>query len=224
MDKETAQLLGLPYEEEEGEETASITAAAEGSAAPQGALSTATPAVLPDLITKYKTKIQDYEKYSQDVLGEITAARNRLLAQPTQKTRSQYVRGLAKALTEPKKPTDPRFYERRNLYTFLRDVGEYGAAEEKAQKEAELKQKLDLLKLDGCFGRPGSGESEERQDECGDPGRGPALRSMMNDSVFSAVNAHPACLPNPSVSGEDPSSPVNPDGLPYPSPRSFTAA
>jgi len=29
MDKETAALLGLPYDEEEGEETANITAAAD---------------------------------------------------------------------------------------------------------------------------------------------------------------------------------------------------
>lgn len=166
-------LSSLGAEDEEGEETASITAAAEGSAAPQGALSTATPAALPDLITKYKTKIQDYEKYSQDVLGEITAARNRLLAQPTQKTRSQYVRGLAKALTEPKKPTDPRFYERRNLYTFLRDVGEYGSAEEEAAKKAELERQDMLGKLNELRARYGAQSSMELIKELG-----PELRAV----------------------------------------------
>jgi hypothetical protein len=178
MDKETAQLLGLPYEEEEGEETASITAAAEESVAPQGALSTATStAALPDLITKYKTKIQDYEKYSQNVLDEITAARNRLLAQPTQKTRREYVRGLAKALTEPKKPTDPRFYERQNLYTFLRDVGEYGSAEEAAAKKAELERQDMLGKLNELRARYGAQSSMELIKELGPELRAAAVKT-----------------------------------------------
>jgi hypothetical protein len=52
------------------------------------------------------------------------------------------------ALAAPRERDDPRFYERRNLYTFLRDVGEYGAAQKKAEKEAVTKREEDLAKLD----------------------------------------------------------------------------
>ena len=72
------------------------------------------------------------------------------------------MQGLAQALSAPRERTDPRFYERKNLYTFLRDVGQYGAAEEKAQKEAELKKKLDLLKLDELAAKYGQEEAGKR--------------------------------------------------------------
>ena len=74
------------------------------------------------------------------MMKEIQAAKSRLLAQPTELTRQQYVQGLASRLTTPPERTDPRFYERRNLYTFLRDVGQYGSDVEAAQKAAKIKQ------------------------------------------------------------------------------------
>jgi len=153
---------------EEGEETASITAAAEDEVDLQGGLSVVAPArAITDLVSTYKTKVQDYEKYSKNVLDEITAARDRLLAQPTEKTRGEYVRGLAQALTAPKKETDPRFYERRNLYTFLRDVGEYGTAEDAAAKKAELERQEMLGKLNELRARYGAQSSMELIKELG---------------------------------------------------------
>lgn len=159
MDRETAALLGLPYDEEEGEETANITAAAESEAPEEGALSAAAPVVaspLTGILSTYQKKIGEYEKYSKDVLGQISAARDRLLAQPTQKTRGEYVRGLAEALTAPKKPTDPEFFERRNLYTFLRDVGRYGTAEDAAAKKAAIEREDALGKLKELEARYGA--------------------------------------------------------------------
>lgn len=143
---EDQNIFDYNYElgQEEGEDTANITAAAESGLS-------SIPAVSNFALEEYKAAKEAYEKsYTGEsgVLSQIQKARDILLSQPTSKSRGEYVQGLAQSLTAPRKETDPRFYERRNLYTFLRDVGEYGAAEEKAQKEAELKQKLDLLKLD----------------------------------------------------------------------------
>jgi len=162
MDDENQELdpsLSALGPEEEGEETASITAAAQ-----QGALSS-LPEVSKYALEEYKAAQEAYNKaYAGEagVLAQIQKARKILESQPTQKTRGEYVQGLAQALTKPKESTDPRFYERRNLYTFLRDVGEYGSAEEKARKEAELKQKLDLLKLDELAAKYGQEEAGKR--------------------------------------------------------------
>lgn len=163
---------------EEGEETANITAAAEDEADLQGGLSAVAPeGAITDLVSTYKTKVQDYEKYSKNVLDEITAARDRLLAQPTEKTRGEYVRGLAQALTAPKKQTDPRFYERRNLYTFLRDVGEYGTAEDAAAKKAELERQEMLGKLNELRARYGAQSSMELIKELGPELRAAAAKT-----------------------------------------------
>ena len=148
--------LGL--DEAQGDDTANITAAAESGLA-------SVPAVSDFALEEYKAARDAYNAaYSGEggVLAQIQKARDILLSQPTQKTRGEYVQGLAQSLTAPRKQTDPRFYERRNLYTFLRDVGEYGAAEEKAQKEAELKQRLDLLKLDELKAKYGQEQAEKR--------------------------------------------------------------
>ena len=163
MDDENQELdsglSALGPEEEEGEETASITAAARETVAPP------MPAVSNFALEEYKAARDAYSKaYSGEggVLAQIQKARKILESQPTQKTRSEYVQGLAQALSAPRERTDPRFYERKNLYTFLRDVGQYGAAEEKAQKEAELKKKLDLLKLDELAAKYGQEEAGKR--------------------------------------------------------------
>lgn len=160
MDRETAELLGLPYEEEEGEESGTVTDAA----AQEGALSS-LPEVSNFALEEYKAARDAYEKsYSGEggVLSQIQRAREILLAQPTSKTRGEFVQGLAQSLTAPRKETDPRFYERQNLYTFLRDVGQYGAAEKKAEQEAKLKQQLDLLKLDELKAKYGQEGAEKR--------------------------------------------------------------
>jgi len=74
------------------------------------------------------------------------------------------LRGLAQKFAAPKEQGDPRFFERRNLYTFLRDVGQYGAEQKEGQKvlaqaRAEQQQKLDdLIKK---YKYEGAKESEE---------------------------------------------------------------
>jgi len=137
MDEELG--LGGLTPEEEGEETANITTAASRGALMFGA---------PDIQSKYGEALKKYETSTQEVLKQISAARDRLLKQPTAQSKSEQLRGLAMALAAPRERDDPRFYERRNLYTFLRDVGEYGAAQKKAEKEAVTKREEDLAKLD----------------------------------------------------------------------------
>jgi hypothetical protein len=137
MDEELG--LGGLTPEEEGEETANITTAASRGALMFGA---------PDIQSKYGEALKKYETSTQEVLKQISAARDRLLKQPTEQSKSEQLRSLAMALAAPRERDDPRFYERRNLYTFLRDVGEYGAAQKKAEKEAVTKREEDLAKLD----------------------------------------------------------------------------
>lgn len=86
-----------------------------------------------------ETEQQDFNT----VLSTIEQAKQRLLAQPT---KGEELRNIAMRLTQPRKATDPRFYERRNLYTFLRDIGEYSGEQDEARKEAEAKAlQLDQL-------------------------------------------------------------------------------
>lgn len=79
----------------------------------------------------------------RQVLEQIQQAKLKLLEAPSRK---EALMGLAQKLSAPRERTDPRFFERQNLYTFLRDIGEYGGEQRQAEKErqaaiAELKEK-----------------------------------------------------------------------------------
>jgi hypothetical protein len=86
-----------------------------------------------DTITKSEEEARGY----QDTLNRIEEAKQRLLAAPDKR---QVLQGLVSKLTTPREQTDPRFYERRNLFTFLRDVGEYGQEQKLAEQEREAKR------------------------------------------------------------------------------------
>ena len=73
---------------------------------------------------------------NRKVLEQIQAARLKLLEAPSRK---EALMGLAQKLAAPRTQNDPRFYERQNLYTFLRDVGEYGQERKQAEKERQVK-------------------------------------------------------------------------------------
>ena len=88
------------------------------------------------LLEREKRASETEEKDFNTVLSTIEQAKQRLLAQPSKK---EELRNIAMRLTQPRKESDPRFYERRNLYTFLRDIGEYGGEQAEARKEAEAK-------------------------------------------------------------------------------------
>jgi hypothetical protein len=127
-----------------------------------------------DIRAEYESARQAYETSTQSVLDQIQKARDLLLSQPTQKSKGEMLRGLAMSLAAPRERNDPRFYEKRNLYTFLRDVGEYGTAEAEAQKKAELAQKEQMLKLDELAAKYGQQSALERLKAVG-----PLYREMM---------------------------------------------
>lgn len=104
-----------------------------------------------------ETEQQDFNT----VLSTIEQAKQRLLAQPT---KGEELRNIAMRLTQPRKESDPRFYERRNLYTFLRDIGEYGGEQAEARKEAEAKAlQLDQLAAKYRMERAQKEASQARQ-------------------------------------------------------------
>jgi hypothetical protein len=76
----------------------------------------------------------------RQVLEQIQQAKLKLLQAPSRK---EALMGLAQKLSAPRERDDPRFYERQNLYTFLRDIGEYGSE----QKAAERKRQEDIAAL-----------------------------------------------------------------------------
>jgi hypothetical protein len=194
MDEEFG--LGGLTPEEEGEETANITAAASRGALMFGA---------PDIQSKYGEAVQKYEASTKQVLDQIAATRDRLLKQPTAQSKSEQLRGLAMALAAPRERDDPRFYERRNLYTFLRDVGEYGAAQKKAEKEAVTKRDAELAKLDELKAR------YEQQAALGLLEKlGPAYRESIKPKKEEELPAdakslryYRGVLANPNASAED---------------------
>jgi len=104
-----------------------------------------------DTISKSEEESRGY----QETLKKIEEAKQRLLAAPDKR---QVLQGLVGKLTAPRAPNDPRFYERQNLYTFLRDVGEYGQEQREAEKERQAK----LVALQEMQARYGLDLAEKR--------------------------------------------------------------
>ena len=50
-----------------------------------------------DIQAKYGQAVKQYETSTQNVLNQIAAARQRLLSRPTEKSKGEYLRGLATA-------------------------------------------------------------------------------------------------------------------------------
>lgn len=94
---------------------------------------------------------------NREVLEQIQAARLKLLEAPSRK---EALMGLAQKLAAPRAQTDPRFYERQNLYTFLRDVGEYG----QEQKQAEIERQAKIAALKEMGAKYGLTEAQKTQE------------------------------------------------------------
>lgn len=113
-------------EEELQDETVDETADEEVPSGPLDSL-----ASIAELRKQLSSASSDAAKYRK-ALEQIQAARLKLLEAPSRK---EALMGLAQKLAAPRTRDDPRFYERSNLYTFLRDVGEYGQERKQAEKE-----------------------------------------------------------------------------------------
>lgn len=111
---------------------------------------------------EYEEAKAGFTSSTADILNRIKKARETLLAKPTTQSRSEYVQGLAQALSPSTDPRDPRFFERQNLHTFLRDVGRYGASQRAAQKTAEEKKQEELMRLDELASKYGQDAALKR--------------------------------------------------------------
>jgi hypothetical protein len=149
MKKEVAEMLGLPYDpaldEEETDEEVQAEEDAQADEEPEAGGLSYIPA---RVRREYEQSLKAYEGSYQNQIDQIQKAKDLLLSQPTELSRSQYLQQLGSVLTAPRKSNDPRFYERRNLFTFLRDVGELGSAQKAAEEKAKLEQQQKLLQLD----------------------------------------------------------------------------
>jgi hypothetical protein len=117
-----------------------------------------------DYQADYLKKVREREKASKNLIDQVEAAKNKLLAPASEPSGREVLRGIAQKLTAPKESTDPRFFERRNLYTFLRDVGQYGTEQEQKQKETEAAKQEQLKALEDLASKykyQGAKESEE---------------------------------------------------------------
>jgi len=134
----------LPEQEEEADEEVQAEDAQVDEEPEAGGLS-----YIPAQVRReYEQSLKAYEGSYQNQINQIQKAKNLLLSQPTELSRRQYVQQLGSVLTAPRQSNDPRFYERRNLFTFLRDVGELGSAQKAAEEKAKLEQQQKLLQLD----------------------------------------------------------------------------
>lgn len=108
---------------------------------PTGALEAAT-----DYETEYRKRVKQRESKFGEMIGAIDAATKKLLEKPVQE-RPGFFRELAGALARPTDPKDPRFYEKRNFFTALRDVGEYGAKRKEEEKKLLEARQAQVEKL-----------------------------------------------------------------------------
>jgi hypothetical protein len=97
-----------------------------------------------DTITKSDEESRGY----QETLNRIEEAKQRLLQTPDKR---EMLQGLVGKLTATRSQDDPRFFERQNLYTFLRDVGEYGQEQKSAEREREAKR-IELQEMQAKYG------------------------------------------------------------------------
>lgn len=147
MDKETAERLGLPYDPLL-DDTSDVSAPAQP---PLSSIVSGDSTALQDIRKRVFKTLEESDEESrqyQDTLNRIEEAKQRLLAAPDKR---QVLQGLVSKLTAPKERDDPRFYERRNLFTFLRDVGEYGQEQKLAEQEREAKR-VALQELQARYG------------------------------------------------------------------------
>jgi|688.fasta_scaffold27176_4 hypothetical protein len=148
MDRETAERLGLPYDPALDDTVDDESAQLDGSDYDAEEEASGLSYIPARVRREYEQSLKAYEGSYNNQINQIQKARDLLLSQPTEMSRRDYLQQLGSVLTAPRKSTDPRFYERQNLYTFLRDVGELGSAKKAAEEKAKLEQQQKLLQLD----------------------------------------------------------------------------
>lgn len=131
-----------PSLEDEEEEVVSPLAAV----SPQDALS--------QLLASERQAAKREQELFQAELKRIQDAKDRLLGKPKELTGRERLDIILKTLSSrPTDPRDPRFFERKNIGTFLRDIGEAGGVMRETEKTRAEEMQKQLDELEALKGR-----------------------------------------------------------------------
>jgi hypothetical protein len=148
MDRETAQRLGLPYDPILDDTQEAISSTAQAPLSSIGAGDSASLQKIRERVLRTLDESDEESRGYQDTLNRIEEAKQRLLQTPDKR---EMLQGLVGKLTATRSQDDPRFFEKQNLYTFLRDVGEYGQEQKAAEREREAKR-IELQEMQAKYG------------------------------------------------------------------------
>jgi len=148
MDRETAERLGLPYDPILDDTQEAISSTAQAPLSSIGAGDSASLQRIRERVLRTLDESDAESRGYQDTLNRIEEAKQRLLQTPDKR---EMLQGLVGKLTATRSQDDPRFFEKQNLYTFLRDVGEYGQEQKAAEKEREAKR-IELQEMQAKYG------------------------------------------------------------------------
>jgi len=114
------------------------------------------------LLQQAQQREAERSKLFQAELDRIETAKKNLLAKPTELSRREALREIASRLAQrPSDPRDPRFFEKRNLLSTLRDIGQAGGEISKKEKEAKLQQQAQIDELEALRGKYMYGAAEK---------------------------------------------------------------
>ena len=109
------------------------------------------------LIRQAQTKEAERKKLWDAEINRLKQARDKLLNKPQGEQRAEMLRQIATRLRTPPKETDPRFWERRNIFSTLRDIADVSRERDVAQKAAEEEAK----KYDDLIAKYGYKQAEQ---------------------------------------------------------------
>lgn len=109
------------------------------------------------LIRQAQTKEAERKKQWDAEINRLKQARDKLLNKPQGEQRAEMLRQIATRLRTPPKETDPRFWERRNIFSTLRDIADVSRERDVAQKAAEEEAK----KYDALIAKYGYKQAEQ---------------------------------------------------------------
>jgi len=165
------------FDEDTENEDSPLSMAGEEDETPQvaGLTQLSTEQFAPDegyrRIIKANEEARNFSKQLQEqYLALMDKATKKLLAKPTKLTGRERLDMILETLSKrPTDTSDPRFFERKNIGTFFRDIGEAGTAMSKTERERIEKRDADLqaleeMKLKFLMPRAEKTEEQTRQE------------------------------------------------------------
>jgi len=150
-------------------------------------------------IIKANEEARNFSKQLQEqYLALMDKATKKLLAKPTKLTGRERLDMILETLSKrPTDTSDPRFFERKNIGTFFRDIGEAGTAMSQTERERIEKRDADLqaleeMKLKFLMPRAEKTEEQTRQELIREEqrraraGQGPQDTAYMRNLTYRA--------------------------------------